>query len=413
MRTLGERTQRWHGRIVAAVLLVSVLSFGAPMGTHAQDEGVVLAARAYPVAIHEGTCNELLLEPSYDLGLVQPRPMFASDDDVDDEVLTIGDFYADGDDRLIDENTVLLSGEDFDSDGIADFGLDLNENAVFDADEVFAQPIVWSLHGDLADLSLIETDDDDSIEAADLRDVPHAVVVHASTITDQTYLSCGEIEGVAVADEVVIPLLPVTENGLTGVAIMETGENDFLGVGGDTGRTSIHLWPPLAPIALQALPPPTATPEPTVTPQPTATVEPTATTVPRTSTPVPPTNTPVPLTPALDVTATPEVIELPAETVDESTEITELPTEVLIEFGETDINPAEFTIGANTDTEFSLANQTLQTMTFFIEGASVTQEVPAGETVTIIVNAPVGEFVYGLLEDEALIGTLHVVEPTE
>jgi hypothetical protein len=407
-----QRVRRWHAGRAAAVLVLA-LTLGSPSAARAQDEDVVLTARAYPVAIHEGTCNELLVEPSYDLGLAQPRPMIASDDDVDDDVLTTGDFYAEGDDRLIEETTVLLTGEDFDTDGIADFGFDLNENEVLDADEVLAQAIVWSLRGDLADLTPVGTDDDDAIAVADLRDVPHAVVVHASTVTDQTYLSCGEIEGVAVTDEVVVPLLPITEHGLTGVAIMETGENGFLGIGGDAALTSIHLWPLLAPIALQALTPPTPTPEPTVTPQPTATVEPTATTLPPTSTPVPATNTPVALTPTPELVATPEVIELPAGTVDEPTEITELPTEVLIEFGDTDINPAEFTIGANTDTEFTLSNATLETKTFFIEEVAVTQEVPAGETLTIIVNAPVGDYGYGLLEDETLTGTLHVIEGTE
>jgi hypothetical protein len=413
MRIPGERARCQQPRIVAAVLLVPVLSFGAPTTTHAQDEGVILAARAYPVAIHEGTCNELLTEPSYDLGLAKPRPMIADPDDVDDDALTTGDFYANGDDRLVDETTVLLTGEDFDSDGIADFGFDLNENEVLDADEVFPQPIVWSFHRDLATLAPVETDDGDDIELADLRDVPHAIVVHASTVTDQTYLSCGEIEGISVTDEVVVPLLPVTEHGLTGLAIMGTGENGFLGIGGDAELTSIHLWPWRVPITLQALLPPTATPEPTATPQPTPTVEPTTTALPPTSTPVSPTDTPVPPTPVAELTATPEVIELPVETIDVPAEGIELPTEVLIEFGEADLNPAEFTIQANTDTEFTLANLTLQRRTFFIEATAVTQEVPVGETVAIVVNMPVGDYVYGLLEDEAVAGTLHVVEPTE
>ncbi len=418
--------------MMVAVLALT-LTLGAPALARAQDEDVVLAARAYAVAIHEGTCNELLVEPSYDLGLAQPRPMIATDDDVDDDVLTTGDFYADGDDQIIDENTVLLTGEDFNSDGIADFGFDLNENEVLDADEVFAQPIVWSFHGDLADLTPVGAGDDDDTAVEDLRDVPHAVVVHASLVTDQAYLSCGEIEGVPVTDEVVVPLLPITENGLTGVAIMETGETGFLGIGGDAGMTSIHLWPQLAPITLQALTPPTATPEPTATLQPTATVEltptavpPTSTPVPLTNTPVPPTNTPIPLTQTLEPTATseptqtpvpptatPEIIEEPTVVIEEPTAVIELPTEVLIEFEDTGMNPAEFTIAADTDTEFTLVNQTLESKTFFIEEAAVTQEVPAGETVTIIVNAPVGEYVYGLLEDATLTGTLHVIEGTE
>ena len=450
----SERARRWQTGIVAAVLAPS-LTLGAPITASGQDEVVDLAARAYPVAIHEGTCNELLMEPSYDLGLAQPRPMIATDDDTDDDgVLTTGDFYADDGNRPIDENTVLLTGEDFDSDGIADFGFDLNENDVLDADEVFERPIIWSVQSDLADLTSAGDDDDDDIELEDLREVPHAVVVHASAVTGQTYLSCGEIEGVSINDEVVVPLLPVTENGLTGVAIMETGENGFLGVGGDAGLTNIHLWPRLNAIELQATTPPTptavpstptpestatpqsiATPEPTVTPESTATPEPTATpdatatpqatatpdatatpqatatpeptaTPDLTVTPVPPTNTPVPPTPTPELTPTPEVIEEP-------TEVIELPTEVTIEVRDADVDPPEFTIWADTDTEFILVNLTLEPRTFFIEGAAVTQEVPAGESVSIVVNAPVGAYVYGLLEEEALTGTLHVIERAE
>ena len=85
---------------------------------------------------------------------------------------------------------------------------------------------------------------------------------------------------------------------------------------------------------------------------------------------------------------------------------------MLIEFGETDINPVEFTISADTDTTFLLSNLTGEPKTFFIEDAPVTQEVPAGETVSIVVNAPAGEYVYGLVEEEALTGVLHVAEPT-
>ncbi len=39
--------------------------------------------------------------------------------------------------------------------------------------------------------------------------------------------------------------------------------------------------------------------------------------------------------------------------------------------------------------------------------------VPAGETLLITVNAPVGEYGYGIVEDEAQRDTLHVIERTE
>src|SRR5215207_4631690 len=119
MRIPVERTRRFPVGTVIAVL-ASSLALAAPLPARAQDD-FVLTARGYPVAIHEGTCNELLVEPSYKLGPAQPRPMIATDDDSDDDDLSTGDFYADNDDRPIGENTVLLTGEDFDTDGIADF----------------------------------------------------------------------------------------------------------------------------------------------------------------------------------------------------------------------------------------------------------------------------------------------------
>ena len=383
MRAQPNRPGRWRAGVIAAVL-APALTLGAPMAASAQ-EVIVLTGRAYPVAIHAGTCNELIAEPSYDLGLAQPRPMIAAADDIDDDgILTTGDFYADGDDRPIDENTVLLTGEDLDGDGIADFGFDLNENDLLDAEEVFERPIVWSFLGDLADLTPVGVDDDDDVELQDLREVPHAIVIHQAAVTDLNYLSCGEIEGVSINDEVVVPLLPVTENGLTGVAIMEAGEDGFLGIGGDAGLTNIHAWPRLTPLA----PPPTPTPAP-----------PTPTPLPPTPTPVPPTPTPVPPTPTPEPTPTPVVIEVP--------------TEVTVEFRDEGIVPADFTILANTDTEFTLANLTLEPKTFFIDGLDLSQEVPAGETVAIVVNAPIGEYGYGVVEDEAQRGTLRVIERAE
>ena len=67
---------------MVATVLALILTLGSTVAARAQDEEVVLAARTR-VAIHEGTCNELLVEPTYDLGLAEPRPMVATDDDVD------------------------------------------------------------------------------------------------------------------------------------------------------------------------------------------------------------------------------------------------------------------------------------------------------------------------------------------
>ncbi|MBW3634290.1 MAG: cupredoxin domain-containing protein, partial [Chloroflexi bacterium] len=132
---------------------------------------------------------------------------------------------------------------------------------------------------------------------------------------------------------------------------------------------------------------------PTSTPLP-----PTSTPLPPTSTPLPPTSTPLPptATPLPTATPTPVVIEVP--------------TEVTIEFRDDAINPEEFIILENTDTEFTLANLTLDDKTFFIDGLDITQEGPAGETVAITVNAPIGEYGYGIVDEDELRGTLRVIE---
>ena len=57
MRIPPKQTRRWQAGMVAAVL-ASTLTLGAPLAARAQDaqdEDVVLAATAYPVAIHAGT----------------------------------------------------------------------------------------------------------------------------------------------------------------------------------------------------------------------------------------------------------------------------------------------------------------------------------------------------------------------
>ena len=58
---------------MVATVLALILTLGSTVVAHAQDEEVVLATHAYPVAIREGTCNELLVEPTYDLRLQERR----------------------------------------------------------------------------------------------------------------------------------------------------------------------------------------------------------------------------------------------------------------------------------------------------------------------------------------------------
>jgi hypothetical protein len=372
--TRSARAHRWLTGSSAA-LLGPALAFGGPAAVGAQDDDVVLTGRAYPVAIHQGTCADTIVpEPAYDLGFAVPRPVIAAGGGNvavvrDDNVLTEADFYEAGGDRPVDENTRLLY-EDVDGDGTPDYGFDLDEDQVLSVGERLESPIVWSFLGNFDDLTGVIGDDDAGLQ--DLRDVPHSLVVHGATVDDQDYLACGEVEGISVNEEIVVPLLPVEDTGLTGVAEMQPGDAGFLGLGGNAGAIEVHLWPRLSPLAAQDLVPPTPTPEPTATP-----------------TPVPPTPTPEP-------TPTPVVIEVP--------------TEFTIEFRDDAMNPEEFTILADTDTEITLSNLTTAARVFFIEGLDVREELPPGETLSITVNAPVGEYGYGIEDEEGLRGTLRVRE---
>jgi len=213
--------------VVAPTLFLS-----APALAVAQDDFVV-SARDYPVAIHEGTCATLAPEPTYDFGFLSPRPLLNIEEEtyVDEPLL----------DEDLDNDGVLDPGEDLDEDGVIDYGFDLDASDVLDAGELLEAPFVWSLSGNLGDVEAVGEDGADA-ELEDLRDTPHALVVHGDSLTDTTYLACGDIVGVAVNEEVVVPLYPVQNDGLGGVAELEEGDDGFLGVGDDEGEVEVHAW---------------------------------------------------------------------------------------------------------------------------------------------------------------------------
>ena len=381
---MKRRSIRHWAAGLGFAMMAPALLLGTPNAARAQE--VTLTGQSYPVAIHAGVCSDLIAQPAYDLGFAELRPILASEDDGDD-ALTASDFYPDGDDSPIDESISVLSGDDLDGDEIADTGFDLNGNGQLDQDEILQSPLIWSFLGDLDDVNAIDTDDDET-GLEDLRDAPHSLVVHQDSVDDLTYLACGEIEGVEVDGEIVVPMRAVSDQGLTGVAIMDAGDDGFLGIGGDSGNIDVHLWPRSAALSMSAVvPPPTPTPMPTNTPAPTDTPAPTNTPAP-TETPVP-TNTPEP-------TQTAVVIEIP--------------TTATIEFRDGgDMNPSEFTFLANTDSTLTLSNLTTESKTFFIDGLDIMEELDPGETAQITINAPAGEYEYGIT-DEDTRGTLRVLE---
>jgi len=108
---------------------------------------------------------------------------------------------------------------------------------------VLDRPILWASENELADLEGAVLDGDDA-ELADLRDTPHALVIHQGTITDTEYLACAEIDGAVDEDgRLATVLQPIGANGFTGIAQFEQTDAGFLGIGGDSGAADVYVFP--------------------------------------------------------------------------------------------------------------------------------------------------------------------------
>lgn len=225
------------------------LALAGVLPAQAQDDATVdaLALRAYPVAIHQGTCETLVTEPSYDLGMLRPRALTVADDRAYneaafDDTYTADEFYPDADAGDLNPDTAVLF-TDPDADGVVGYGLDLNGNGVLDSNETLQRPILWTSENDLADLEG-NVDEGDEAALTDLRDTPHALVVHRGATTDTDFVACGEIDGpIDDNGKLAIAMRPVGQGGLAGIALFEQADGGFLGIGGDGGGADVYMFP--------------------------------------------------------------------------------------------------------------------------------------------------------------------------
>ncbi len=150
--------------IGAFALVPGLLMSGAAVA----QEGTPVAtpggpSEGYPVAVHQGTCDDLTAEPAFELG----------------NAVTFG----------VDEGE---GGEDVQTIGTGE-----------------ALPLLLQASGTI----------DGSLE--DLGSQGHAVVVHASPDDYETIVACGNVAGVNEEGRLAIALGPVDGSSVVGVAILE------------------------------------------------------------------------------------------------------------------------------------------------------------------------------------------------
>lgn len=171
-----------------ACLLVPVLTVAAGLAlisrpsVNAQGTPAAIGQVAFPVAIHEGTCDQPVAEPKFQVGDAVPYGLNGEDDAQAEEV------------RGIPPEAPVLRAQ-----GTID--------ATFD----------------------------------DLLDSPHVVAVHQSAEEFGAIIACGNLGGIVDDGKLAVALRPATESGPTGVAILDEDREGILGIGENQVHVTVYL----------------------------------------------------------------------------------------------------------------------------------------------------------------------------
>jgi hypothetical protein len=172
-------------RSIVPVFLLAIL-FATTAGSGASQEATVDAtpggpSEGYPVAIHEGTCEEPTAEPAWEIGDAVSIGVDQDDPEVIGPALT---------------QTITVASSD----------LDFNLDSVADSDYVIA--------------------------------------VHASPDDMGTLVACGQIAGIKVDGQLVVALASVGESEVTGIAILNEDNAGILDLGEDQTQVTVYAVAP-------------------------------------------------------------------------------------------------------------------------------------------------------------------------
>jgi hypothetical protein len=227
----------------------------------------------------------------------------------------------------------------------------------------------------------------------------YVIAVHQSPEDYESLVACGNVIDFTQSGTLIVPLQPVGENNLTGMALIGAG-----GLGEDVGNTAdmggvgtagftAYLWQcePVEVAVEEAptVPPsPTATPTPTPEPSPTPTAEPSPTPTPEPSPTPEPTPTEVPTT----------VIETTEEVLAPTATALAQQDQMMVELG--DESPGALT--ASVDQPLVISNTSDVERVFRIEELGIDEPIPAGEDLEIQFpdNTEAGDYDYQVLEND-------------
>jgi plastocyanin len=212
-----------------------------------------------------------------------------------------------------------------------------------------------------------------SVSLDDLLAGPHALNVHESAQNVNNYIACGDLGGMIVNGTLAVGLLPQNDSGFTGVAILQRLD----------GQTRVDVY-------LYNLTPPPVSASPVATPAPVGQATQTM--------------------PAGGATPAAGGETGGGQPV----------TEATIDMVDIAFDPTEVTIAANTDVTITLPNNGLAVHNFNVDAknnpsdpAIHSGDVPAGESTTVTVNLPPGDWYFYCSipghEEAGMHGILHVM----
>lgn len=251
---------------LSAGLGISIASTAIAQDT-ATPDGIAMAES--PVALHDGSCADPVLEPEFELGTLEEQEGYADTHGlIDMQPAVIGDGDVDGDGVLdADEEGFLV--EDVDADGVLDEGEDLNDNGVLDAgvdedgdgildpDEIIPDtdaavapaeyPTVWKVDEevDATFEELFGSDEAEEEEDDDALNNPGVIAIHESSQNYGNVVACAELTAPAGwedRDTVVLGLTPGEGSDFYGYVVFERDTGNVPVFGENTTGVTVYVF---------------------------------------------------------------------------------------------------------------------------------------------------------------------------